>query len=124
MAKITYFLAGVYQGIKKKRPDGTPYFNLRVGIAFLCFLHYMEIGIVIKKCFGVDIITSSKEEFLTLFLIGATTIYFLITLIIPLSDLQEIEVDEKDVKRSYYGFFIYFFLNVPLLGCLIFTLQK
>ena len=64
MKKIEYFLAGVYQALKNKRPEGTPYFNLRLLIVATLFIHYVELAIVVRRHSMINLIPFSKTKFL------------------------------------------------------------
>ena len=89
MTKIQYFLAGIYQGIKNNRPDGTPYFNMRLLIIFALFLHYVELAIILRRQFMISILPHSKTWFLISVLSIATFLMYLLSIIIPLELIQE-----------------------------------
>ena len=119
MEKIKYFFAAVYQSIKSRRPDGTPYFNLCLGITGILLLNIMDILLIFKIWGHIDFLAGSKNTFLVYFLSLAFIIFFLIKLVIPIDEIRDIDVDEKDVRVMNTLFFAYFMLSIAFLGVLL-----
>lgn len=121
---MLHFFAGVYRSIKNRRPNGTPYFNLRMGIVGIMFLHYFQLAVLMRKYYDVNLIVASQTTFVLTLLSVSTPLMYLLTLIMPLEVLLNIEVSEIHVNRYNLLFFLYFFLNVLILGYLMLSNSK
>jgi hypothetical protein len=112
MEKIQYFFAAVYQSIKSRRPDGTPYFNLCLSIAGVLLLKIFDALLILKIWFHTDLVSQSKNTFIISFLSIAVLIILLFRAIIPIDTIRDIEVNPKDVKRIGVFFISYFILSI------------
>jgi hypothetical protein len=125
MNGVNYFFSAVYQKLKDKRPDGTPYFNLIVGLIFILALHYSQLAVDLKHRYGI--LSYSNSTFL-LFVFAipiSIVLYYLISAILPVESLTEIEIDKKHKNVCYYTFSFYLYLNIAVLFyLLILTLPK
>jgi hypothetical protein len=119
MESIQYFFAAVYQSIKSRRPDGTPYFNLCLGIAGILLLNIVDALLMLKIWFHTNLISQSKNTFIVGFLSLAVLIIVLVRAIIPIDTIRDVEVDQKDVKRKGLLFISYFMLSVALMIVLL-----
>ena len=120
MDKILYFFAAVYQSIKNRRPGGTPYFNLCMGITAILLLNTFSFLIILKTWFHVNLISDSKNTFIVWFLALAISIFFLIRIIMPLDNISDIEVPQKDVKKMGLIIISFYMLSVVVMMLLIF----
>jgi hypothetical protein len=116
---MNHFLAAVYQGIKLKRPDGTPYFNLRLGITAILLIHYAQVSVLAKFYFNIRLIPSSQLVFVFCLVAVGVLFMYLLKIIVPLDVLTKIEISRKIVKRCYVIFFFYFIFNIFLMGYLL-----
>jgi hypothetical protein len=119
MYKIQYFFASVYQGIKKRRPDGTPYFNLGLGVAGTLLLNIFDALLILKIWFHTNLISDSKNTFIVSFLSLAVLIIFLFRTIIPIDTIRDIEVEPRDVKWMGFFFISYYMLSTALMIVLL-----
>jgi len=120
MEKINYFLAAVYQGIKKRRPEGTPYFNICFGITGILLLNLFGVFVAFRTLFHIDLLTESKNVLITCSLIFASIVFFVVRMIIPFEKIDSIEVDIKDIKRNRVFFLLYCFLSLFIVLILLF----
>jgi len=123
MEKIQYFFAAVYQSIKSRRPDGTPYFNLCLSIAGILLLNIVDALLILKIWVHTDLISQSKNTFVISFLSLAVLIIFLFKAIIPIDKIRDIEVNPRDVKRIGFFFISYFILSVAIMIVLLVLTQ-
>lgn len=123
MNHITYFLAGVYQSIKKRRPDGTPYFNLTLLLTFLLFLHFMQL-LVVFKIEGIIILPYSDKACFLMIGITSICVFFGIRYMFPIEIISEVEITEQNRKRANLAFMLYFFGSITLLMFLLFKLHN
>ena len=105
MEKISYFFAAVYQSIKSRRPDGTPYANLILGTTGILLLDIFNSMLVLEIWFHVHIISHSKILFAFYFIFLAAMIFMLIKTLIPIDQIREVEVTQRDVKMLNFFFF-------------------
>ena len=112
MERIKYYFAAVYQSIKSRRPDGTPYSNLCLGITGALLLNLMGALMMLKVWFHKNLITDSETTFLIWFISLAVSIMFLLRFVFPIDDIRDIEVDKKDIKLMNFLFFAYFMLSI------------
>jgi len=119
MYKILYFFAAVYQSIKSRRPDGTPYFNLRLGITGTLLLNLVAVLLIIKVWFHINLMTSSGDVFLVYFLSLSTLIMCLLWFIIPIDEIRDIEVAPKDIKWMGLFFISYYMLSIAFMAVLL-----
>jgi len=119
MEKIKYFFAAVYQSIKSRRPDGTPYFNLCLGITGILLLNFIDILLVLKIWLHKNFISDSKNTFIICFLSLAVLIMILLRSLLPIDDVSDIEVEEKDIKIMGFLFISYFMVSTAFMIILI-----
>jgi hypothetical protein len=124
MKTIKYFFASVYQSIKSRRPSGTPYFNLSLGITGILLLNIVDLLLILKIWLHINLITETKSTFITCFISLAILIIFLIRMIMPFDELNDIDVDQSDIKRNNFLFFLYGMLSVALMVILLILSRK
>src|ERR1700712_767979 len=107
MKKIQYFFAAVYQKLLQKKPNGTPYLNLRLGIAFILLLHYSQIAVYLKSRHNIFLLPNSTTLLLTMGVTISVILFYVLGLIIPLEIISEIEVTQKQKNLCYYIFGTY-----------------
>lgn len=75
--------------------------------------------LIFKIWCHINLMARSKNTFLVYFLSLAVIIFFLIRIIIPIDEIKDIEVNEKDKRRLNILFFIYFMLSIAFLMVLL-----
>jgi hypothetical protein len=119
MYKINYFFAAVYQSIKSRRPDGTPYFNLCLGITGSVLLNVVNVLLILKIWFHTNLMSSSEGTFIAYFLSLSIIIMLLLRVLIPIDAVRDIEVKPKDIKRMGLFFISCFMLSVVFMVVLL-----
>ena len=119
MNKILYFFACVYQSLKRKRPEGIPYFNLSLLTITMLFLHYVELRLVLRRHFMISFLPLSNKLFVIYLLSILAFWMYIFNLIIPLNIIRDMDVNEADAKRFYHITCLYTFLNIGILGYLM-----
>jgi hypothetical protein len=119
MDKIQYFFAAVYQSIKSRRPNGTPYLNLCLGITGTLLLNIVDVLLILKVWFHTNLISQSKNTFIVCFISLAVLIMLLVRVVIPIDTIRDIEVDQRNVKRMGFLFIAYFMLSVAFMIVLL-----
>jgi hypothetical protein len=119
MNKIQFFFAAVYQSIKSRRPDGTPYFNLCLGITGTLLLNLVNFLLILKIWFHTNLLSPSEGTFIAYFLCLSVFIMFLLRVVIPIDVIRDIEVDQRNVRRLGLVFISYFMLNVAFMTVLL-----
>ncbi len=120
---MKYFLASVYQQLKTKRPDGTPYFNL-CGIIVALFVVNLLTGLVaIKVWLHKDYIARSANAFLGWGVFITICIVLFTRVLLPSDVIKNIEIDQRDAKRNYWLLFSYLFLSLFMMMVVMFQLR-
>ncbi|TSD67484.1 hypothetical protein FFF34_008855 [Inquilinus sp. KBS0705] len=119
MGKIRYFFAAVYQSIKSRRPDGTPYFNLCLGVTGILLLNLFDVLLILKMGVHKNLISDSKNTFIIWFLSLAILIMILLKLFMPIDDIKDVEVEKKDVKLMGFLIISYYTLSLAFTIILI-----
>jgi hypothetical protein len=119
MEKIQYFFASVYQSIKRRTPDGTPYFNLCLLITIVVTLNFFNAALILKIWFNVNLLPNVKSQFTVWFISFAVLLIGFLNYIIPRSIIIEIDVSDKDIKRNNLYFLLSIFFCIVLMGVLL-----
>jgi hypothetical protein len=119
MEKIQYFFASVYQSIRLRRPDGTPYFNLCLLITITILLHIFHALLLLKIWFKVDLMPDAKSQFIVWFVSLAILLILFLNYVIPQSVISEVDVLDKDIKRNNRYFLLYIFICIVLMCILL-----
>jgi hypothetical protein len=115
---MKYIFAGLYFAIKSRRPDGTPYFNMRLFFGSCVNLTIFNLLLFLEK-FNWHFIPSDKASFM----LSAIVLYVLVMAIIGKyvseDQLREIAMEQREIKRINFFCFAYFFLNLFLMAYLM-----
>jgi hypothetical protein len=121
MRNITYVFAAIYQGIKNRRPGGTPYFNLRLLITFIVFLHIVHIQLGLKILFDIELYLN-RNLFIFCFLLFGALSLFALNYIIPEEQLQNIAIEKSDINKMNWYSGLYFIACIILMVVLLVNL--
>jgi NADH:ubiquinone oxidoreductase subunit 6 (subunit J) len=119
MDKVRYFFAAGYQSIKKRRPDGTPYFNLSLIVTSILLLNIFSLLLTLKIWFNVNLIADTKQSFIFAFISIAVFIGFIIRITVPLDDIIDIDVKPKSIKNIGAIFILAYVVSFILIAILI-----
>jgi succinate-acetate transporter protein len=107
MNRSRYIVSAIYQGINKRVQNDTPYFNTLMILYFIIFLHVVH-AVILLKINDHDILKDqSKNQILLACIFLWAIITFLLWLIFPKAKIINTKIDEKDIKKYYYGAIFY-----------------
>lgn len=119
MGKVKYFFASVYQSIKSRTPNGTPYFNLCLLITIAVTVSFFNAVLILKIGFNVDLLPKVKSQFIVWFISLAFFLIFSFNKLIPSRLISKIDVKDTDIKRNNIYFLLFIFLCIVLMGVLL-----
>jgi len=120
---MMYLLSAIYQGIRNRRPSGTPYFNFRLGLTSVFWLHFFQFAAVIRYYFHKSLIPGSNVVFVVCLLSLSALAIFLLGIFIPKEVLEESKLDKHIASRANLLFFLYMVLNIFILAFLLAALN-
>lgn len=116
---MKYIIATIYQSIKGRRPDGTPYFNTRLTVATAAVIHTLQLLLILRWRLSWNLMPNSKSGFILLCVNFVIVIMIALNYLYPYEEINNIEVKPSHVKLMSYGFLLYFFFNIALLANLL-----
>jgi hypothetical protein len=119
MSNIRYLIAMLYTDIKSRRPSGTPYFKVRIGIAFGLWLHVLQILLLLKITTHKIPMPKGENAFIGSAFLTVLAGMGIITWLFPEGDLLKVKLNETAVKRVKFYYFGYFLLSILFLAYLM-----
>ena len=116
---IKYAMTGLYLAIKHRRPNGTPYFNMRLFVTICLDLNLFSLCLLLEKIYKISIMPKEKISFVSSTVVLSIIIMIMLSKLIPETELKKYDMEKKEIKRINLLFFLYFFLSVFLLGYLL-----
>ncbi len=114
-----YIIAAIYQGIRNRRPSGTPYFNLRFGLTSILALHLFQFAAVLRYYFHQSLIPVSSIAFLVCLIGFSSLSVYLLGILIPQDTLEGYDISKQTAKRANLIFFLYAVVNILILAFLL-----
>lgn len=121
--KILNVVRGLYYYYATGATSRIPYFSTISACVLVLFIHTLQISIALKRFFNISIDIPIPNvhrgiKYLILALYFAP-IYFLLTRIFTLNEVEHNNLSEAQQKKNRNAFFIYAVLNIVLLLLLL-----
>lgn len=112
--KTAYVLALIYHSIKRRRPEGTPYFRMQFVIIMNLLLHLIEVLAMVRTYLGINLVSSNRIIFISTACLIGLVLMFIIKTIYPLKLIANINVEQTHVNKMAVWSVIYTITNLLL----------